>query len=235
MHAARRASVLVANGGHAMGELGKCDGSQEQPHDPFTAEILAAQRGCSHALGRLFQQYHAYLLYIANRRIPVRMRAKSAPSSIVQETLLQLSSKFDRFSGTTEGEFKAWMRGALLNNIADRDRRFAGTQKRDISREIPLDHEAASVQSLHDERQAAPLERAQAADEASQLHAALMRLTERHRQVILMRNFEELPFAEIGQILNCTSDAARKLWARAVSRLKDELTDNPGQPEDCHG
>jgi DNA-directed RNA polymerase specialized sigma24 family protein len=42
--------------------------------------------------------------------------------------------------------------------------------------------------------------------------------------VIEMRSFEGLQFAQIGERLGISSEAARKVWARAVDRLTGQLS-----------
>ena len=59
------------------------------------------------------------------------------------------------------------------------------------------------------------------------LRAALGRLPEDYRRVITLRYEEQLPFEEIGRLLQRSPEAARKLWARAVERLHEELDPPP--------
>jgi RNA polymerase sigma-70 factor (ECF subfamily) len=56
-------------------------------------------------------------------------------------------------------------------------------------------------------------------DEAERLEAALETLSPVHREIILLRKFEELSFAEIGQRLGKSEDACRMLLARAMTAL----------------
>jgi RNA polymerase sigma-70 factor (ECF subfamily) len=65
------------------------------------------------------------------------------------------------------------------------------------------------------------------AEEAARVHAALAVLPEHYRQVIILRNFELLPFEAIGGVMNRPSEAARALWGRAVRRLKEVLDAPP--------
>ena len=55
--------------------------------------------------------------------------------------------------------------------------------------------------------------------ELERLEQALESLSEPHREVILLRKFEELSFAEIGERLGRTPDACRMLLARALTEL----------------
>ena len=55
------------------------------------------------------------------------------------------------------------------------------------------------------------------------MRAALQGLSDEHRQVLRLRNWDGLSFAEIGGRLNRSEDAARKLWSRAVEKLQAKL------------
>lgn len=64
-------------------------------------------------------------------------------------------------------------------------------------------------------------------EQAETLLAALGRLPDDYRRVIAWRQQEQLSFEEIGQRMQRSPDAARKLWARAIERLKRELRAPP--------
>ena len=61
-------------------------------------------------------------------------------------------------------------------------------------------------------------------EQVGAMRAALDAMPEDYRQAIMLRNWERLSFAEIGQQLGRSEEAARKLWTRAVLRLGDELS-----------
>jgi RNA polymerase sigma-70 factor (ECF subfamily) len=55
------------------------------------------------------------------------------------------------------------------------------------------------------------------------LDAALARLIERHRQIIHLRVWDQLAFAEIGIRLGVSEDAARMLYGRALAKLRESM------------
>jgi RNA polymerase sigma factor (sigma-70 family) len=63
----------------------------------------------------------------------------------------------------------------------------------------------------------------QAGEEARRLETALDSLSEAHRQIILLRKFEELSFGEIALRLGKSEDACRMLLARAMTALTLKL------------
>jgi DNA-directed RNA polymerase specialized sigma24 family protein len=65
------------------------------------------------------------------------------------------------------------------------------------------------------------LERIQAGDDRA--FDALGRLSETDREILLMRNIEELPYEEIGCLLDLSAAAARKRYGRALLRWQKIL------------
>jgi RNA polymerase sigma factor (sigma-70 family) len=55
------------------------------------------------------------------------------------------------------------------------------------------------------------------------LLAALERLPGPYRDVVIWHHREQLAFEEIGRRRGISAEAARKLWARALARLRQEL------------
>jgi RNA polymerase sigma-70 factor (ECF subfamily) len=60
-------------------------------------------------------------------------------------------------------------------------------------------------------------------ERAARLVAALERLPEDYRTVIELRNAQELPFEIVAQRMERSIAAVRKLWNRALDRLREEV------------
>ena len=61
------------------------------------------------------------------------------------------------------------------------------------------------------------------AEESDVLRRAVMQMPDEYRDVIRLRNWEQLSFAEIGRRMERSEEAARKRWSRAIVRLKREV------------
>jgi RNA polymerase sigma-70 factor (ECF subfamily) len=190
--------------------------------------LPAAQAGSQQALGKLLDACRGYLLVIAGQELDPALRAKGGASDLVQETLLEACRDFQHFRGNSEQELFAWLRRLLLNNLSNFTRRYRDTAKRRAGAEIPLQGSASSSGEgvgLAD-AQKTPSRQAIADEQARSLQRALERLPADYRQVILLRYQDELPFEEIGRLMERSSNAAEKLWLRAIERLRQEL-ENP--------
>jgi RNA polymerase sigma-70 factor (ECF subfamily) len=56
---------------------------------------------------------------------------------------------------------------------------------------------------------------------------AIDRLPDDYRRVIEARSFDGLSFEEVGARLDRSAEAARRLWVRALDRLRAEMGDHP--------
>ena len=190
------------------------------------ADLLAAARtGSSDALGKILESCRGYLLVIAHQSIDPSLRAKASPSDLVQETFCDAHRDFAQFHGASEEELLAWLRQVLLNRLANFARHYRGTDKRDVGREIVLpagDQSGAPADGLAADTPS-PSVRASDGEKVAALQRALDRLPEEYRRVIVLRHDENHSFEEIGQLMDRTPNAARKLWARAIERLQQEL------------
>jgi RNA polymerase sigma-70 factor (ECF subfamily) len=113
-----------------------------------------------------------------------------------------------------------WLRRILLNQIQDARRGF-DTQKRQLDREA-ID-QASDVPLINAGQPETPSSLAVEAEQRKALENALARLPDEYRQVVVLRNWERRSFAEIGALLGRSDDAARKLWARAIEKLRELL------------
>jgi RNA polymerase sigma-70 factor (ECF subfamily) len=195
-----------------------------------TDELLAAARaGSTEALGRALETCRRYLLLVAERQLDPRLRAKGGASDLVQETFLEAQRDFGGFRGTSEAELLAWLSRLLLNNVSNFARHYRGTDKRDIGREVVLQPAESSGGGGHDPAADTPSPSGLAMEneQAAALQRALARLPEEYRQAVVLRYQEGRSFEEIGRLLNRSPDAARKLWTRAMERLRQEWEGSP--------
>jgi len=187
------------------------------------ALIAAARKGDTAALDRIFGTYRNYLRLIARASFDVRLLPKCDPSDAVQEALLAAHQNFRRFRGNGEPELLAWLRKILANHLAELERRYRGTARRDVARERPLDRaverSSAALNALLAADGSSPSKRAEKREQAVRLADSIEELPPDDREVVVLRSFQELGWEEIGKRMDRSPDAARLLWTRALGRL----------------
>jgi RNA polymerase sigma-70 factor (ECF subfamily) len=195
----------------------------DSEHDAETL-LDAARAGSREALGHALEPWRRYLLGVAEHELEADLRAKGGASDLVQETFLEAQRDFKRFQGSSPEELRAWLRQVLLNNVGAFARRYRNTSKRKIAREIAIagaDSAANPAAGLAGST-LSPSGVAMEHEQALALRAALDRLPDDYRRVIALRYLEERSFDDIGRLMDRSPDAARKLWARAMERLREE-------------
>ncbi len=184
--------------------------------------IQQARDGSAEARNELMRSVQSYLLMIANQDLEMDLQAKMGPSDLVQSALILAEQNLKDFRGDTREQLLAWLRQILRNEMATAHRTFIQAAKRDVRREVTTTPDSHTVLPLIDD---APTPGTEAVmhEEAAALRAALGRLPPDYRTVVVFRNWERLSFEEIGQRMERSTDAVKKLWARAIVQLQNEL------------
>lgn len=186
-----------------------------------------ARAGEAAALGQLLELYSNYLELLARLQISRRLRSKIDAADIVQETFLEAHAGFAQFRGTTEAELAGWLRQILISNVLSVARRYYGTQRRDVRLERELAYELEQSSRVLDQGliapQSSPSQQAARREQAVLLADALKRLPEDYREAIVLRQLEGLSFPEVAERMDRSLDSVKKLWMRALTRLRQEL------------
>ncbi|WP_422925572.1 sigma-70 family RNA polymerase sigma factor [Singulisphaera sp. PoT] len=188
-----------------------------------------AKKGDSPALGQLLELHRNYLRLLARVQIGRRLQGKVDPADLLQETFLEAHRNIERFRGSTEREFVAWLRQILSAILANQIRHYLGTKRRDIrlERELADDVDRSSralVQALA-ASQTSPSQHAARRERSTLLADALAKLPDDYREVIILRHLEDLAFAEVSRRMGRTEDSVKNVWARALARLRKAMDD----------
>ena len=196
-----------------------------------TGRLLNAARGGEDgSLGQLLQLYANYLKLMATAKLDRKLRGRMSPSDVVQETLFEAHRDFAQFRGASEGEFLAWLRRILVNNLARVVERHVLAEKRDVRREISMDEIGASLErstarlvAVLADRGDSPSSDAQRNEHTIVLADELAELPDDYREVIVLRHLEGLSFNEVADHMNRSEGAVRMLWMRAIAQLRLQL------------
>jgi RNA polymerase sigma-70 factor (ECF subfamily) len=184
--------------------------------------IDAAKKGSKDALGELLREEQLFLRQAAQEELPSALRAKEGLSDVVQQTNAAACENIGKFRGGSKGEFRGWLRVILRSRVFNAIRRYLVSRRRAVAKEQPLgDLEPSAGES-------SPSAVAMRREEAEALERALAALPEDYYRVIMLHHREGLSFDEVGARMNKSKEAARKLWARALHRLHEELGPSHG-------
>jgi RNA polymerase sigma-70 factor, ECF subfamily len=184
-------------------------------------ELLSRLRaGDEEAFVIMVTRYNGSLLRLARWYVPNEAVAQEA----VQDTWMGVVRGIDRFEGRSS--FKTWLFRILVNRA-----RSTGVREQ---RHLPLGEAGPAVDGTRFDGQgawAASLEpweedaddRLVAATWGGRLRDALAELPERQREIVLLRDVEGLPSADVCTVLGITEGNQRVLLHRGRSRLRSAI------------
>ena len=190
------------------------------------------QQGEVTAFEQLFARHRRGLLKLADRRMDARIRARSDPSDIVQETHLEALRSLDDFLVRRPMPFRLWLMKTAYQRLAKAQRQHIEAAKRSVKREIPIPDRSSLRLARVLGSGTSPSKFVERQERAQRVRQALAKLNDGEREVILLRIFEGLTSREVGCLLDTSAEAAQKRYARGLLKLQAILK-NAGV-EDSH-
>ncbi len=201
--------------------------------EPDTELLLdAAAHGDAQARGRLLERHRQKLKRMVAVRLDRRLAARLDPSDVVQETLADAARKLDGYLRDRPLPFYPWLRQLAEDHLGMLHRRHVRAGRRSVVREEPagLPHESALelAERLLDTA-GGPSAGLRREEQRARVRAALERLPERDREVLVLRHLEQLSTADTAAVLGVSEGAVKMRLLRAVQRLH-ELLGGESQP-----
>ncbi|HEY5080062.1 MAG TPA: sigma-70 family RNA polymerase sigma factor [Opitutaceae bacterium] len=167
--------------------------------------MLAVRDGDLDCMGELFERHHGPLFGYLSKLTGNRTSAEDI-SQVVFHRMLKY-----RHTYRDQGSFTAWMYHLARSCAMDHFRRASSS---------PVPTDPSSLEDRADEGRRAD-EAAASSDDHALLHRALGRLDQGDREVLLLSRLQELSFAEVAGILECSVGAARVRAHRALRTLRN--------------
>ena len=167
--------------------------------------IRRAQRGDGEAFRQLVEAYQTQVY-----RLALRMCGESAADDVTQEAFLAAWRALPDFRG--DCRFSTWLYRLTTNAGIVWLRREKRYRSADDVTELELPDDAPSLQ-----------EQAEQSETQSAVRRALSRLSEEHRQVLLLRYMQELDYGEIAAALDVSEGTVKSRINRAKSKLREVL------------
>ena len=165
--------------------------------------LTRARAGDDEAMNDLFARYLPPLRRWASGRLPRWARDLADTPDLVQETLIQVFKRIEGFDHRGEGAFQAYLRQAVMNRIRNELRSADHRPER-----VELEEQAADDQR-------SPLEQAIGTEAVERYEAALQRLREDERELVVARVEMGLTYSELAAATGKPSaDAARMADSR---------------------
>lgn len=185
-------------------------GGTDLEADAVRRLVDRAKGGDAEAFGGLYDRFQPEIV----RYLTHRTRDADAAEDLAQQVFLKAWQAIPRYEDRGV-PFKAWLYRMAHNQMVDHFRSRRPTSDLE-GLDLPVDSEAETL-LLEGEMQEA-------------LKGALERLTEDHRQVLVLRFLMEKSAREIGEIMGRKEVTIRGLQMRALQSLRREIESMGGLP-----
>lgn len=181
--------------------------------------MLSYQKGNARAMDELLRRYKHSVYRFACRLTGGR---EHEAQDIAQETFLAVHASRDRYR--PDGKFSTWIFGIAHNAAVSRmrkNRRFILWPRKDDSPDELRDFAGGGP---------SPRDSAAGDDLASCVKRCVGSLPLLQREALILREYEQLDYGEISQILNISLGTTKTLIHRARLNLKEKLKPYVNEP-----
>jgi RNA polymerase sigma-70 factor (ECF subfamily) len=160
------------------------------------ALMLAFQNGSREAFEEIFARYRGPMYGFFARRVEGAERAED----LMQETFVAVIDSAPRYKRSAL--FRTWLYGIAMKQVSSERRRLGRAAM------VPLEETAGPGGG---------------ADEALWVRQALARLDAQEREILMLREYEQLNYQEIAELLGIPVNTVRSRLFRSRMALKESL------------
>jgi RNA polymerase sigma-70 factor (ECF subfamily) len=178
--------------------------------------MLDVKAGDEESFELLLQKYRSPLVNFLGRMVHDRATAED----LAQEVFLRVYRARKQY--TPSAKFTTWL-FRIATNLALNSLRDTRHQRMEVSIDAPAtDEEDAPPRELA-AREARIDERMIEQDRAEFVRRTVLALPEKQRAAVVLHKYEEMDYAEIAKVLECSESALKSLLFRAYESLRAQL------------
>lgn len=182
-------------------------------------------------LSKVFEEESPQLRRMISFRMDRRIKRRVDPSDVVQEAYVEAVRRLPAFLSDPKVPVVVWLRFLTYQKLLQIQQAHLGVQARDARLELPmqglgdssLDGCAAQLTSRDDSPGSAVVK----AELKQRLRSAMEELDARDRQIIALRQFQQLKNGAVARLLKISEKACSKRYFRALARLRRLLQESP--------
>jgi RNA polymerase sigma-70 factor, ECF subfamily len=192
---------------------------EESPETRALLERLG--NGEAEAGGQLLCQHRDDLWRQIDLRLDRRLRPRLDPSDVVQEAQLEAVRRLPDYLRRRPMPFWLWLRKIAQERLIMAYRRHAVAGRRSVGRDVSLSMPSSAVlgQQLL-ARGSSPSQAPRRQELTDRVRRAVAELSDADREMILMRNFEQLTNQQAAAVLGIDPATASQRYGRALIRLR---------------
>lgn len=176
-------------------------------------------QGNRKGLDALLDKHLPWLQACVRKRLGPKLREVIDSSDVVQDAAVQFLLYSPRFRISDENHFRALL-ARIVENVLRNHNDWFNARRRDIARRKPLPSDTIlSLDPPKDGEVKTPSRMADAHENEAWVRLGIELLNAEERFILVLRNWDQLSFPEIGEKLGISEDAAWMRHSRAVDRL----------------
>jgi RNA polymerase sigma-70 factor (subfamily 1) len=196
------------------------------PGDRWLAMWRGAQAGDQEAEARLLGEVRPFLKGLVQKQLQDQAFGAWDASDVVQECCVKMLLPGTELRDTTGGEFLAWLQTMARNEFLDA-LRSGKARKRGGDRltvQLPGDSSGGETVAAP---MSTPSQQLNREEEKERLEAGLSGLAPDDQQVIRLRFLDHREWPEVAQLMGRAEAAVKRLYYRALERLKKGMGGKP--------
>lgn len=176
--------------------------------------MLEVKAGDDSSFELLLRKYQTPLVNFLHRMV----RDSATAEDLAQEVFLRVYRARQKYAPSAK--FTTWL-FHIATNLALNSMRDGRYRQMDVSIDAPADEDQTPLEIPAKEMAADQclVER----DRAALIRRAVESLPEKQRAAVLLHKYEEMDYAEIARVLQCSESALKSLLFRAYETLRTEL------------
>lgn len=196
--------------------------------------VNQAAAGNGEAMDVLLERYRDRLKRMVGLRMDRRLQGRVDASDVVQDALIEAAKRLKEYADEPSMGFYVWLRWLTGERLLNTHRQHLGTQKRDAAQEVSLyrrpmpDANSISLAQQLLGQITSPTQAVMRAELQLLVQEVLNSMDPIDREVLVLRNFEQLSTAETAEALGIKRSTAGKRYIVALKRLKQALEAIPG-------
>jgi len=189
-----------------------------------TSDLLQRWKdGDNGALAALLNRHLPWVQRLVHSRLGAGLRRKAETCDFVQDAMVQFLRYGPRIVLQETKQFHGILARIAENTIRDKNDWFKA-RRRAVSREKPLPSDTVlELDPPRDRKETTPSRAAAANEEEAWIRLGVEFLEPADRELVVLRQWEDRSFIEIGEELGITPNAAEKRYRQAVHRLGDMI------------
>lgn len=172
-------------------------------------------------------EVRAFEILLERHRKPVfnfllrYVRTRATAEDLLQEVFLRVIKGAEKYQ--RQAKFTTWLYTIARNLCVDHSRRQKHRKAQSLDAPLTSDSDSGSLMDVIGDQQIGSDRRAVSSQLGDKLKTAIDGLSDEQREVFLMREFLDMPFKEIAEVVGVPENTVKSRMRYALEKLRMEL------------